>query len=531
MIPSNTSESKCSRFPGILVLLLPMALYTGLVTLAVVLMRERLNPDAISYIEIARRVSEGKWAESVSGYWSPLLSWSMAPMLIFGMDPLYAARISLAIWGGGLVIAWHILLQTHGSLNRYVHCATLCLIAMSVAWWAVQWITPDIILAACLALYFAAVLSEKLFRKAGYAVGTGLVGGVCYLAKSYAFPFFLAHFTLTVFMKWKLSSISLTARHATRTWILGIAGFLMIAGPWVGVLSSKYQKFTFSNVGPVAHAAIGPKKIPRHHPIEQLQDPADGRITVWETPEQMDYHFWSPFDSLDLFMHQIREVVRASLRLLNQLGNYDLLFFSIPALLLAPLLFNFRRNSDRTFWTLWALATVILYSGGFTLVYSEPRYLEAVLWPLIFANAIILADTQFNLPKFSRMALISLVLFSFFCGAPLSIRKAREVASEDLGRYRAIAEQLSNIHHQGRFATSHDWNTATFVAYHAQFPSCGIPAETESAEIDAALSRHDVQSFLVLPDWPLADDYRANTSWQKKGEFKYNDETYTVYGP
>jgi hypothetical protein len=525
-------EKKYASTTGIRLLLLPLTLYVVLVTLTASVTREILITDTVSYIGIARLVSEGQFAESVSGYWSPLFSWSMAPLLVLKIDPLYAAHSALAIWGGLLIIAGHVFLQACRPLHWLVHTAALCLIAVSAIGWATCTVTPDVILAGCLTFYFAAVSSAKICEQNRLAILAGCLGGLSYLAKSYALPFFLIHFTVTLLMRAKSSPEPISTRQLARTWIKGVMGFLLIAGPWIGVLSWKYQQFTFSKAASIAHAIIGPDDMRRSHPMDELSTPADGRIDIWETPELMHYNHWSPLHSPSYFVHQARFTVLSTVWVLNDIGNYDAFFFSVVALILAPILL-FKRSAARdSFWILWTPVTVALYTGGFMLVYNTPRYLEAVLWPLICVYVLRLASQEFVIPKRRRLLLTVLVFVSFFIAATsILYLQIRHAEMEHHGRFRAIAGHLSEQHREGSFAASHDRLAAMFIAFHANLTCCGIPAETKVAEIDAALRRHAVRTFLIQPEWTLADDFRASTSWQLQDQFEYDNSTYYVYGP
>ncbi len=530
MIPAFFG-SAIVRFNSLFLLLVPLAVYGGLVSFTDMIFRDQLNPDGVSYIGIARLVAEGRWMDSVSGYWSPLLSWSIAPLLRLGVDSLYAARICLALWGVVLLFGWHFLLQSRSLFNQFTHCAALCLIAMSAVRWATVLVAPDIVLAACLTFYWTAVLSVRLFERKRCALVTGVFGGIAFLAKSYALPFFLIHFSVTVILRWRLSESPLSGSRATRTWLLGLFGFLLVAGPWIGILSWKYEEFTYSHAASVAHAVVGPNDMPRNHPFNRLYSPAEGRMHIWETPELMEYNEWSPFESHEYFMHQVRHTLLSSLRLLANLGTFDLFFFSIPSLLLAPLLVNPRQDSEHAVWTHWVPITIVIYTAGFTLVYNEARYLKSVLWPLTCVYVLWLSTTSFQLEKPRRWALIGLVLCSFSPIADFRLWLVSEKSPQDRARHKVIAQQLTAHHRSGPIATSHNWWDAMFISFHSELPCCGVPEETEVFEIDAALARHAVQTFLVLPEWEFVDEFLANTSWQKQGQFEIERRTYYIFGP
>ncbi len=86
---------------------------------------------------------------------------------------------------------------------------------------------------------------------------------MAYLAKSYGLPFFLAHFTLATVFHGLTTKAPRT--QVFKAWVLGLAAFLAVAGPWIAILSCKYQKVTFSTAGSINYAIAGPKDVYRNH--------------------------------------------------------------------------------------------------------------------------------------------------------------------------------------------------------------------------------------------------------------------------
>ncbi len=78
-------------------LIVPLLIYVVLASWQSYQMRDDFNPDAVSYIRDAQHIAQGRFGDSVSGYWSPLISWCIAPWIYMGADALYAARAVLAV--------------------------------------------------------------------------------------------------------------------------------------------------------------------------------------------------------------------------------------------------------------------------------------------------------------------------------------------------------------------------------------------------------------------------------------------------
>src|ERR1700744_5527994 len=58
-----------------------------------------VDPDAISYINVARLFAKGEYFASLNAYWSPLASWLLVPFIKTGADPVLSAKYINGILG------------------------------------------------------------------------------------------------------------------------------------------------------------------------------------------------------------------------------------------------------------------------------------------------------------------------------------------------------------------------------------------------------------------------------------------------
>src|SRR5687767_6350523 len=72
---------------------------------AAVFFRDTIHPDAVSYLQAASYLTEGRAGDSVSGYWSPLLIWIIAFFQFIGLAGLLAGRAAMILCGSGLLAA------------------------------------------------------------------------------------------------------------------------------------------------------------------------------------------------------------------------------------------------------------------------------------------------------------------------------------------------------------------------------------------------------------------------------------------
>jgi hypothetical protein len=313
-----------------------------------------------------------------------------------GYDGLYAARAVLVFWGAAMVVTFGLLLYRFTWLNDLWKLAALMVVALATAEVAGNYITPDVIVAAWLFAYFAVAVHPELMKRRRLQVLAGVLGGVAYLAKAYAFPFVLIHVPLTLVIRgwgeWKGNTTAETAAEAAPTaaptalkrvvmvWFVTMAGFALVAGPWVGVLSWRYGYFTFSTSGSRNHAIMGPHKANRTLPTYLV--PEGPYLIPWENPETIAYRFWSPLESRKFFMHQVGVVAKNGKAMLGTFWNLDVAHLAAAGLVLWPVGLLMLRRGQR--WQgLWLMMTMALYCCGFLLVWYSDRYIVGIVIPLM----------------------------------------------------------------------------------------------------------------------------------------------------
>ena len=489
-----------SRLSWVLVLGIPLVVYLRYAIKLAILSQEYALGDAVCYIRRALYICRGDFYHSISGYWSPLISWSIAPLMYFGMDGLYAARAVLCIWGAVLVITFGLLLYQFTWLNDFWRLGILATVAMATAEVAGNYITPDVMVAACLFAYFAVILHPEVMRRRGLQSLAGLLGGVAYLAKAYAFPFVLVHLPVTlVIRRWSWRSVTRRGE-MLRAWAMAMLGWAAIVGPWVGILSWRYGRVTFSTSGARAHAYVGPlygRSLPEFGP------PPDPYIVAWENPETIEHPFWSPFGSRENFEWQLTVVHDNALTMRDSFRRIDRLHLAWYGLAASPVLLVFGRRGER--WRgVWVLLTMALYASGYLLVYFADRYIWFMIWPMsaLLCMSLILGP---RLPgdrnrwvgrlwKVGQCAIAGLVLASFVIGARRLIRERSKISSPAI--YRRIAEGILSIGLKGSIAGNHALKSYP-VAMHLDEKFLLFPADDDLEVIEKKLREAKTGMLLV----------------------------------
>src|SRR5207245_8679592 len=106
--------------------------------------------------------------------------------------------------------------------------------------------------------------------------GAGVLLGAAYLAKAVALP--ASALLVIALAGTSIVNARSTLRQTLRAITIVVAGFLILAGPWIVILSYKYGRPVFSPSGPIVHSIVGPPDIPRDHPDKlHFYKPEPGR--------------------------------------------------------------------------------------------------------------------------------------------------------------------------------------------------------------------------------------------------------------
>lgn len=530
-------------------LLVPFALYAGLVIPAFFLQWDQLHPDAVCYVRLARYLLAGDWHNATSGCWSPMLPWSTAGLMWLGMDGLHAVHLVLVIGGGLYVLALDGFLRSFTNLSSGWRCAVLSVMALASAGTAMPLATPDLLLASALLVYFALVTRRPVLERRTAALGVGMAGGVAYLAKAYAFPFFLVHFPLALY--WSLQrhrrqlaeSRGHTPFHGApswrqwrRAWIWGMSGFIVVSAPWVGALSWRFSRLTIASAGSINHAIVGPEDVPRQSPID-FGVPTPPHIYLLEVPEELTYRSWSPLHSWAYFRHQVDLIIGHLGDIFWQIASYSFLWLSLAALFLWPLTL-WRLGQARADWwrLLWLGGTGLIYCSGFLAVHFEHRYVDFMLRPLVLIACLLLPLACLR-GRWGK-ALATTILVSF--AIPAAAEWLSLVNDPGTSGYRQVGQRLRELKCLGPVASS-DWHQGLCLSFHADLPFAGFPVETDPSECNRMLHAYGIQTLLVWPkswdDGPDSSEHVAEAlvqmgTWRHRETITMSKEqTIEVYVP
>ncbi len=451
---------------------------------------ERLNSDGVCYLHRAVLLSHGDFANSVTGYWSPLIIWSTVPLLKLGVDPLHAIRWTLFAWGAAYVLTSGLFL--HAVLPKHALWRTLGGIAIALAAirLTVPIITPDALLGATIMLYFAAASQKELTSRR--ALFAGLAGGLAYLAKAYALPFFAAHFLVSLI--WRPNRV--------KTALMGFAGFALLAAPWITILTIHYGKPTFSTattrnrfMGDVAPPDVAA------HPPDVSRLPPGPFISNMEVSDADAWPSWSPLDSTSHLLYQVKVVVNHLGKLCADVWKMDFVALIFIAALL--ILWNWR-SADFTPRVL--LLAAVIYGGGLMLVAYETRYVLPVLLPIGIVLCFLCVERFAG--RWQGVGVVIGCVFviagSINCYLMLVYLPAQKIS------YRELASEIEHSGLQGTFATN-TWNRdkAACLAFFLNRKFMAMPYDTDVTVLQRKL---DAAGISLLTNW-YDPNYANDAAW------------------
>ena len=504
-------------------LIIALAAYGGVLVAVAFAFSNQINPDGVAYLRIAGYYLSGDFGKAVSGYWSPLYSWLLIPWLALGVPGLLATKLL----GVLLALSWVIGMALLG--RRYLESSitrqlSMVAAAVTVANWSMAIITPDLLLAVLLTYYFYLVLDPATAELPPRAFACGVLGGLAYLAKAYAFPFFIAHFLLTVGLHAWVGAKARPLRPYVVVALAGLLGFLLVAAPWVSVLSSKYGRLTVTTTvgrrnapAVVVFGATNPDRAP-FPPGLKLAPTEAGRITAWEAPDAI--HLPPASAPAALSPVTVRsgrfQVILSNLIVIrNELSEFDYFHLALGALLAAGFIGILHGPASAVgIRYLWGCSTVSLYALGYLPLWArETRY----FWPVAGLLMVLSFGVAEQLARALTHQLEStdgrrvrkglwmtgaalIVSFSYVqVGAHWLIDRVRTPEPD----FVALAEQLEagkqrlGVSLRGPIAGS-DWPSTVYLAYLMNQPTYGSTTVEDPALLAAELSQLGIRTYYVF---------------------------------
>jgi hypothetical protein len=342
--------------------------------------RYQIDGDAMAYMDIADLMRAHHWAGVVNGYWNPLYPAGLAvAQAVFHttraneLRAYYALNfviflvsvVAMLAFVGALVRLRGKMVATSptrddetvagGAPSPLLGMDALRLVGLGLVVIASQRelsmgkVRPDLLLQALLLGAFAMLLQALATESLVFAPVMGLLLGLAYLTKSFAFV--VALLTIAVMM---LVQLVMQRRRLGRVVLGGVfaaVAFAAVAGPYVAALSKQKGRFDFGDSGalnyawyvsgtnkmhiePWMTASFGSAEVSLQHPERQLlfepgvfsyKDEPYGTYPAWFDPTYFHERIVPRFDLRRLVRRDARNVVLSLRYVLNHPEGWVLL--------------------------------------------------------------------------------------------------------------------------------------------------------------------------------------------------------------
>jgi 4-amino-4-deoxy-L-arabinose transferase-like glycosyltransferase len=194
-------------------------------------------------MDVARLWVDRPGMDAVVGYWGPLLSWAIAPAYALCGDLLLAGKATAFLLGGIWILAMQCLLAWRTGLRRATLFTLVGVVPGTLFVGVPFCVLPDALLAIVVVGLTASMLAYSRSERPLTAAAAGALCGLGYLAKCSSWALFLPASALVV--AWV--AFRGRAGRLRRGLLHGSAlalGFLLLAGPWVALVSLRSGRFT-----------------------------------------------------------------------------------------------------------------------------------------------------------------------------------------------------------------------------------------------------------------------------------------------
>jgi len=471
--------------------------------------RYQLFADEISYISIAQKYLAGNFTDAVNGYWSPMESWLLVPFLSFGIDPLLA-KLLLSILVGGITLVGIRHLSRNFEMTREIRQWVMVASMPMVLYFAFSFVAADLLLVCFLICYFNIIFHPDYSKRLRNAAWCGCLGAAAYLTKSYALPFFIAHFVVFNLLQYFASVSRVDKNGVLRNALLGLTVFAMLCAPWISIISLKYQHPVFSTVRPVVLLGHRGLDLPMSYQ-GLLKPPNESAVNIWEDPTYLEIEEWSPSLSRELIGNELGFFFRNWISIYHHLSDISVLTATI---VIGCLLYSV--VPMRKFLKLrihYPLITFALYAFGYSLLYVQQRYLwvEGVLLLLMGGTILHLLVQSGIIAGRREFAAVLIFALSF-----MILPAKRLLLTRHPDRDTAItAELLHSRYGIGGNIASHraintdwlsspaktywtSWHKTLRIAYHLGGHYYGTPQQDLSGdEILSELHAHHIDYYFV----------------------------------
>ena len=495
----------------------------------------QIDPDGVSYLNIAHLYASGDFHDAINGFWGPLISWLLVPFLLAKFQPLLANKILSLIIGVFTLLAIRKLSYRFALNEQGRLLISLAAIPMLLSCTYIGLAGADQLF-LCISLYYLYYIFDTDYRtKTAHGFIIGCLGALLFLSKSYGFYFFIAHFSLFTFIYYLVNKTHQERKNILLKYFFGLTIFIVISGVWIYSISNKYQHFTIStsgeydmlvdslgsNIQPIAYQGL-------------LTLPYPTAVSAWDDPSHLTIEYEKSPRLFDWITYQMVHIGENVVQTLHYFELFSIFSIVIVLILVIYAIRHFGtrlrkaeegipnpggrawRRQLQYNWGLddrklnisayYALITMLLYTVGFELLHIEDRFLwlDAILLLLLCAYYVF----DFVRSTKLRRVLFYLVFLSFWL-YPVSLLILH--VNQDRDIYMTANQLQATYHLKGNFASNNDegpinsstisWNLTLLYAYFLDSKYYGAAQlNITDEELQKELGKYHIDYYFVWND-------------------------------
>jgi len=348
-----------------------------------------INPDGISYINVAQRISRGEYYYSLNGCWSPLSSWILVPFIKAGFDPVLSLKYINGILGLLSLFCCNALINKFNIHNTLKKILPFFIVVILI-YYVFYELCADLLQLFFILLYLNLVLSKNFIENNYKIIFAAAMGAFAYYAKAYNLPFFLAHFSLATFILLKKNKKTNFTKVLVKKIAIAFTTFILLVSPYIITLSHKYGFATISNASKLNISWVltnGASGMDSKR-IMAFDLPYTDATSTWDEPTYSQQKFITPFTSIHYFLVETKVTFSNFIKFGGFLNGISIFAFVI---LVGYLIYLYKKKKELFVNDELLLLTTMLYPAGYLFILLDSRYFWLLPISILLMSAILIS--------------------------------------------------------------------------------------------------------------------------------------------
>jgi hypothetical protein len=446
----------------------------------------------------------------------------LIPFLYVHLDPLLAVKVLYLILGA-ISLVGVVMLSQRFQMDGRIRMVVLALSVPIILFFSLYLVTPDFLLVCILVFYFNTISKATYSHSVRGGVFCGLLGGVAYLSKAYALPFFIVSFLFFNICHYFTTT---QRKRVVESFLFGLVCFVVVSGIWISALTGKYGEFTISTAGKYNYAIVSSEsKGELVHPFDTqgLFDPPNpSAISIWEDPSHLQVRESSPFESFASLKHQFMMIIKNISLTVGIYQDFSVLSITVIIVYVALFLNTTTRQvlSQESFFS---FVSIFLFPLGYMFIQVQHRYLW-IGWILLLllGGQVVTALSKVISDKSGKRVMFLLFVLAFI-KPPVSglIQSVNE--GKDIYDLSAILRDQYGI--RGNIASNGEWLRTLFLVYyldatephHSRY--FGVTKKNiTAADLKNTLREKNIQFYFCWDGFRQEDLFLANRNEITNGQ-------------